>query len=132
MSMMVTYPQVDPGTTLTPARSGPVRDLFRRLFDRGLFLGGDRDVVTSQWAPAVDIREEVDRFVLYADLQLVIPKRSELQPRRPGRLAVLRGCARRPVRWAAFFQLACREPRPGERVETGTSAVDWRFSSSCA
>lgn len=39
MSMMVTYPQVDPGTTLTPARSGPVRDLFHRLFDRGLFFG---------------------------------------------------------------------------------------------
>lgn len=40
MSLMVTYPQVNPGTTLTPARSqDPVRDLFHRLFDRGLFFG---------------------------------------------------------------------------------------------
>ena len=32
------------------------------------------DVVTSHWHPAVDIKEEEDRFVIYADLPGVDPK----------------------------------------------------------
>lgn len=86
MSMMMTYPQLNPGTALTPARTpDPVRDLFDRLFDGGLFSGRDSDgssVVTSQWAPAVDIREEADRFVLYADLPGVDPQDIDVQMER--------------------------------------------------
>ena len=36
------------------------------------------DVVTSQWKPAVDIKEEAHRFVLYADLPGVDPKDIEV------------------------------------------------------
>src|SRR3546814_4656646 len=64
----------------------PVRRLVYRLFDGGLFTGGlqndDRDassVVTSQWMPPVDIREEHDRFVLYADVPGVDPQDIEVQ-----------------------------------------------------
>ena len=32
------------------------------------------NVVTSRWRPAVDIKEEEDRFVIYADLPGVDPK----------------------------------------------------------
>lgn len=36
------------------------------------------DVVTSHWRPAVDIKEEDDRFVIYADLPGVDPKDIEI------------------------------------------------------
>ena len=36
------------------------------------------DVVTSHWHPAVDIKEEEDRFVIYADLPGVDPKDIEI------------------------------------------------------
>jgi len=36
------------------------------------------DVVTSRWRPAVDIKEEKDRFVIYADLPGVDPKDIEI------------------------------------------------------
>jgi HSP20 family protein len=47
-----------------------VRDEMNRLLQSQL---GDQDtdssrVVTSHWAPAVDIKEEQSRFVIYADL----------------------------------------------------------------
>ena len=56
-------------TRLSPTGSqDPVRQLMDRLFEGGLFNSGllrdDRDassVVTSQWMPPVDIREEHDR-----------------------------------------------------------------------
>ena len=85
MSMMVTYPQWTNKTALTPRAQDPVRELFDRLFDGGLFSGRDSDdssVVTSQWAPAVDIREEPGRFVLYADLPGVDPQDIEVQMER--------------------------------------------------
>lgn len=42
--------------------------------------GGDdmSNVVTSSWRPAVDIREEADRFVILADLPGVDPKDIEI------------------------------------------------------
>lgn len=52
------------------------RQMFERLFDNGLFDRGDADdssVVTSQWVPRVDVKEEGDRFVLYADLPGIDP-----------------------------------------------------------
>ena len=74
-------------TRLSPIVSqDPVRQLMDRLFEGGLFNSGllrdDRDassVVTSQWMPPVDIREEHDRFVLYADIPGVDPQDIEVQ-----------------------------------------------------
>jgi HSP20 family protein len=45
----------------------------------GRDVGDDSsDVVTSRWRPAVDIKEEEDRFVIYADLPGVDPKDIEI------------------------------------------------------
>jgi HSP20 family protein len=52
-------------------------DLGRVFDETGLPIGGDIDasrVVTSQWSPAVDIKEEVDRYVIMADVPGVEPK----------------------------------------------------------
>ena len=57
-----------------------LQEEFRQLFER--FLEGspfdqrdidDSSVVTSQWVPRVDVKEEKDRFVLYADLPGIDP-----------------------------------------------------------
>ena len=74
-------------TRLSPIVSqDPVRQLVDRLFDGSLLANGllrdDRDessVVTSQWMPAVDIREEQERFVLYADIPGVDPQDIDVQ-----------------------------------------------------
>jgi HSP20 family protein len=81
MSNMVTYPQwTGQGLTSTQAQD-PVRQLFDRLFEGGLFgsRSDESSVVTSQWAPPVDIVEERDRFVLYADIPGVDPQDIEVQ-----------------------------------------------------
>ena len=59
----------------------PMRQLFDRLFEGTLFPAGNDEssVVTSQWMPLVDIREEGDRFVLYADIPGVDPQDIEVQ-----------------------------------------------------
>ena len=60
----------------------PVRQMFDRLFEGSLLPNSERDdslVVTSQWAPLVDIREEPDRFELYADIPGVDPQDIEVQ-----------------------------------------------------
>lgn len=53
---------------------------FRNAFER--FLGPDdadqSNVVTSQWAPAVDIVEEEKRFVILADIPGVDPAKIEV------------------------------------------------------
>lgn len=53
---------------------------FRQAFER--FLGpedGDQsNVVTSQWAPQVDIKEEEKRFVILADIPGVDPAQIEV------------------------------------------------------
>lgn len=36
--------------------------------------GGDGSIATAEWAPAVDIKEENDRFVLHADIPGVKPE----------------------------------------------------------
>ena len=56
------------------------QDEMKQMFDK-LFNGGDGDassVVTSQWVPRVDIREEDNRFVIFADLPGVDPKDIEV------------------------------------------------------
>jgi HSP20 family protein len=55
-------------------------DEMKQVFDK-FFGEGDADqsnVVTSQWAPRVDIKEEADRFVIFADIPGVDPKDIEI------------------------------------------------------
>jgi HSP20 family protein len=54
-------------------------DELRQAFDRFLQPDTDAsDVVTSQWAPRVDIREDVQRFVILADIPGVDPAQIEV------------------------------------------------------
>jgi HSP20 family protein len=56
------------------------QDEIKQAFDR-FFSEGESDqsnVVTSQWAPRVDIKEESDRFVIAADIPGVDPKDIEI------------------------------------------------------
>jgi HSP20 family protein len=59
----------------------PMRQLLTRLFDAAENGTGNDDssVVTSQWMPLVDIREDADRFVLLADIPGVDPKDIDVQ-----------------------------------------------------
>jgi len=54
---------------------------FKQLFDRMLndTDGDQSNVVTSQWAPRVDITEEDARFVIFADIPGVDPAEIEIQ-----------------------------------------------------
>lgn len=51
-----------------------------RLFDTSRFGFGDEEgsVAACDWAPAVDIKEEPDHFIIYADLPGVDPKDIEI------------------------------------------------------
>ena len=60
----------------------PLKQVFDRLFEGSLYQNGSTDeslVVTSQWIPRVDIKEEAHRFVLYADVPGVDPQDIEVQ-----------------------------------------------------
>jgi len=62
-------------------QQGVFQDELKQAFDRFFQSGDDRDessVVTSQWAPAVDIKEEADRFVIHADLPGIDPQEVEV------------------------------------------------------
>lgn len=62
-----------------PVQGDQFQNELRQAFDR--FFRSDLDqntaddsaVVTSQWVPRVDIKEDKDRFVLYADLPGIDP-----------------------------------------------------------
>ncbi|HET6914172.1 MAG TPA: Hsp20/alpha crystallin family protein [Rhodanobacteraceae bacterium] len=59
----------------------PQHNEFQRMIDRFFadYESADQsDVVTSQWAPRVDIREEDKRFVIEADIPGVDPKDIEV------------------------------------------------------
>ena len=51
-----------------------------RFFDTGARLAGDGDtnLATSDWVPAVDIKEEPERYVIHADVPGVDPKDIEV------------------------------------------------------
>ena len=66
------YPQW-PGQAL----QNEIKQVFERFFDNGETDGSA--VVTAQWAPLVDIKEEADRFVIYADLPGIDPADIEVQ-----------------------------------------------------
>jgi HSP20 family protein len=58
-----------------------IRQAFNRLFEGNLFdqdESDDSSVVTSQWVPRVDVKEEKDRFVLFADLPGIDPDEIEV------------------------------------------------------
>ena len=57
-----------------------LQDEMKQMFEK-FFNDGEADassVVTSQWVPRVDIKEEADRFVIFADLPGVDPKDIEV------------------------------------------------------
>jgi len=77
MNEMVRYPQ-------WPAQGStkdPVKQIIDRLFEGSLLQSStdESSVVTSQWVPRVDIKEEADRFLLFADIPGVDPKDIEVQ-----------------------------------------------------
>jgi HSP20 family protein len=59
---------------MTLMRFSPMRELMsmhdqlNRLFDENLARTGTSEVDYGTWAPAVDLREEADSFILQADL----------------------------------------------------------------
>lgn len=53
-----------------------IRSVFDRLVGEG--DGDQSNVVTSQWAPRVDIKEEPERFLIQADIPGVDPKDIEI------------------------------------------------------
>ena len=59
----------------------PVKQIFDRLLEGNLFQNttDESSVVTSQWVPRVDIKEEPHRFVLHADIPGVDPGDIEVQ-----------------------------------------------------
>ncbi len=78
MNTLTRYPN---WSTQTVAQD-PIKQVFDRLFEGSLFQNGSTDessVVTSQWIPRVDIKEETNRFVLYADIPGVDPQDIEVQ-----------------------------------------------------
>ena len=77
MNRMARYPQWGGQGTMDP-----VRQIIDRLFEGNFLQDGSKDessVVTSQWIPLVDIREEPNRFVLYADIPGVNPEDIDVQ-----------------------------------------------------
>ena len=63
------------GTSNSQAFPADVRQIFEKFFGDE---GDQSNVVTSQWAPRVDISEETDRFVILADIPGVDPKNIEI------------------------------------------------------
>lgn len=78
MNTMARYPQWSGQGTMDP-----VRQVIDRLFEGNFMQSSssrdDSSVVTSQWIPLVDIKEEPDRFVLYADIPGVDPSAIDVQ-----------------------------------------------------
>lgn len=74
MRNIVRYQQQWPGQSM-------LQDEIKHVFDRFFQAGDEQDessVVTSQWAPLVDIKEEAERFVIYADLPGIDPGEVEV------------------------------------------------------
>lgn len=60
-------------------RMGQLQNDLNRIFDSRLgTTDGEDSIVTSDWTPAVDIREEDDHYLLSADIPGVDPKEIEV------------------------------------------------------
>lgn len=60
----------------------PVKQLFDRVFERHTprdVTADNLTVVTHQWIPHVDIKEEANRFILYVDAPGIAPNTVEVQ-----------------------------------------------------
>jgi HSP20 family protein len=57
-----------------------LRNQLNQIFDQDLsvFTDGGTDIMTSNWSPSVDIREEDDKYVFIADIPGVDPKKIEV------------------------------------------------------
>ena len=77
MNEMVRNPQ----WPVQGAMKDPVKQMFDRLLEGNFFQDttDESAVVTSQWVPRVDIREEANRFLLLADIPGVDPADIEVQ-----------------------------------------------------
>ncbi|MGB9428381.1 MAG: Hsp20/alpha crystallin family protein [Gammaproteobacteria bacterium] len=58
--------------------AGELHNEMHRLFDRGLLADNDSSVAATDWVPAVDIKEEADRFLIHADVPGVDPNDIEI------------------------------------------------------
>jgi HSP20 family protein len=72
---LMQYQQQRPGQSML---QDEFKQLFERFFNIGEANGDESSVVTSQWTPRVDVREEPNRFVILADLPGVDPQEVEV------------------------------------------------------
>jgi HSP20 family protein len=63
--------------TSQPALQDEIKQVFEKFFGEGA-ENDQSNVVTSQWVPRVDIKEETERFVIFADIPGVDPKDIEI------------------------------------------------------
>ena len=56
-----------------------ISQVFDRFFNDSQTDADGSAVVTAQWVPRVDIKEEAERFVIYADLPGIDPQEIEIQ-----------------------------------------------------
>jgi HSP20 family protein len=77
MNEMVRNPQ----WPVQGAMKDPIKQIFDRLLEGNLYQNAtdESSVVTSQWVPRVDIKEEAHRFLLHADIPGVDPADIEVQ-----------------------------------------------------
>ncbi|HJR74717.1 MAG TPA: Hsp20/alpha crystallin family protein [Luteimonas sp.] len=59
-----------------PGRHAAFHNEIKRFFDAD---NDGSNIATAQWTPRVDIKEEAERFVIYADLPGIDPQDIELQ-----------------------------------------------------
>lgn len=62
--------------TVNPSLHNEIRSVFDRFLQDG--EGDQSNVVTSEWTPRVDIREEAEQFLIEADIPGVDPKDIEI------------------------------------------------------
>ena len=62
--------------SVNPALHNEIRTVFDRFLQDG--EGDQSNVVTSEWTPRVDVREEAEQFLIEADITGVDPKDIEI------------------------------------------------------
>ena len=72
----MTITRYTPWTHSQTGLQDEIKQVFERFFGEG--DGDHSNVVTSQWMPRVDIKEDAERFVIFADIPGVDPKDIEI------------------------------------------------------